>query len=342
MELSNPPTPPPTPPPPSYVLATETIPQSLIQFIALLITPFEDHQPLMYVSLIISLLSAGLSIAATDRVLDQSKARRRIDPKLYGYVPTAANGANRQNYAMVAFFSSYMGSNMFALAVLIVSASKWAVFVPCWFALEFCVLLGVRASLGNWRFYKKGADGAGPSLLLHLVMYIALLACPFPLIRNPVFLTPRVYSFGLLYQLLSNFVFVGIAYHSFEGCEILRETTAWAILFLSTVVCVVSGAVAFYYVPKNLRGTFYGHFTWKEYVATFYWNEARHAVVRNIEMDTQEGIRATLPLRFSIYYLPVAELREFYMENWERWEIDQPEWFDEEFKKRIPKELLCS
>ena len=296
----------------------------------------------MYVSLIISLLSAGLSIAATDRVLDQSKARRRNDPKLYGYVPTAANGANRQNYAMVAFFSSYMGSKMFALAVLIVSASKWAVFVPCWFVLEFCFLLGVRASIGNWRFYKKGADGAGFSLLAHLVMYIALLACPFPLIRNPVFLTPRVYSFGLLYQLLSNFVFVGIAYHSFEGCEILRETTAWAILFLSSVVCVVSGAVAFYYVPKNLRGAFYGHLTFKEYVATFWWNEQRHSTDhKHRELDEQEGIRACLPLAFSIYYLPVEKCKEFYKENWENWEREQPEWFDEEFKESIPKELIC-
>ena len=125
-------------------------------------------------------------------------------------------------------------------------------------------------------------------------------------------------------------------------CEILRETTAWAIILLSTVVCVVSGAVAYFYVPKNMKGTFYGHLTFKEHVATFWWNEATSVVVRNIEMDTQEGIRATLPIRFSKVYIPVAELKEFYRENWERWEIEQPEWFDEEFKKSIPKELLCS
>ena len=78
----------------------------------------------MYISLIFSLLSAGLAIAATDRTLDLSKTKRITDPQCMGYVPTPANGANRQNYAMVAFFSSYMGSAMFALAVLIVSASE--------------------------------------------------------------------------------------------------------------------------------------------------------------------------------------------------------------------------
>ena len=163
----------------------------------------KDHRPLMYVSLIISLLSAGLAIASTDRVLDQSKSRGKTDPTLFGYVPTVANGAYRQFLSTVMFFSSYMGSKMFALAVLIVSSSR-VIFVPIWLLFEFCLLLGVRMSIGNWRFYRKGADGVGVGLLLHLVMYISLLACPFPLFRNPVFLTPRVYSLGLLYMLLSN------------------------------------------------------------------------------------------------------------------------------------------
>jgi hypothetical protein len=243
---------------------------------------------------------------------------------------------------MTTFFSSNMGSKMFALAVLIVSAntSKWAVFVPIWVLFEFCFLLGVRMSIGNWRFYRRGADGVGFSLLAQSACYIALLACPFPLFRNPVFLTPRVYSFGLLYMLLSNFVFVGIAYHSFEGCKILSEIMAWAVILLSTAVCVVSGAIAFYYVPKNLKGTFYGHLTFKEYVATFWWNEARHDVDHKLrELDTQEGIRACLPTWCSIYYLPVEECKEFYKENWENWEREQPEWFDEDFKE-IVKDLL--
>ena len=111
---------------------------------------------------------------------------------------------------------------------------------------------------------------------------------------------------------------------------------------LDASVCSVGGG-SDYYVPKNRKGTFYGHLTFKKHVATFCWNEQRHSTDhKHRELDDQEGIRATLPLRFSIYYLPVEECRAFYRENWERWEIEQPEWFDEEFKKSIPKELLCS
>ena len=103
----------------------------------------------------------------------------------------------------------------------------------------------------------------------------------------------------------------------------------------------MSGAVAYYYVPRNMKETFYGHLTFKEYVATHWWNEARHDVDhKHRELDTQEGIRACLPTAFSIYYLPVEQCRAFYRENWEKWEREQPDWFDGDFKECIPQELL--
>jgi hypothetical protein len=36
----------------------------------------------------------------------------------------------------------------------------------------------------------------------------------------------------------------------------------------------------------------------------------------------------------------MERLRAFYRENWARWEQEQPEWFDEEFKESVPRELL--
>ena len=309
--------------------------------VGLLLLPKEDRTPLLYVSLALSLLSAGFAITMTDRVLDTSKSRRRNDPLVFGYVlPAVASGAYRQLLAMVVFFGSYMGSKMFALGVLIVSANRVA-FVPLWLAVEFGLLLGVRVLLGNWRFYRRGVDSVGSSMLAHLVFYIGLLAAPFPLLRNPAFLTPRGYSLGLLCMLCINFAFVGIAYRRFGGVDTVDETTAWAILLAATGVCVVAGAVAYRYVPATHKGTFYKHLTFKRHVETFWWNEARHDVDRKgRELDTQEGIRAFLPLGFSIHYLPKEKCKAFYEENWRRWEEEQPEWFDEEFKESVPKELL--
>ena len=192
---------------------------------------------------------------------------------------------------------------MFALAVLMTTGG--ASVMVMWLIVEFSLLLGVRVAIGNWRFYRQGADGVVFSLLLHLGLYIGLLSSPFPLFRNPTLRTSRVYSLGLLYMLLVNFAQVGIAYRRFGGSDTFDETAAWAILFTATVVCVMAVAVAYRYVPESHKKTFYEHLTWKRHVEAFWWNDARYDIdPKGRELDTQEAIRACLPLWVSIHYLP--------------------------------------
>ncbi len=98
--------------------------------------------------------------------------------------------------------------------------------------------------------------------------------------------------------------------------------------------------MAYRYVPTKRKRTFYEHRTLKRHVETFWWNEARHDVDhKGRELDTQEGIRACLSLAFSSHYLPKERRKAFYEENWRRWEEEQPEWFDEEFKESVLREL---
>ena len=73
-----------------------------------------ERTSLQYVSLAISLLTAGSAIAFTDRVLDKDKARRKGDSHLFGYVPSLENGQFRQLLNMVVFFSTYIWAKMFA------------------------------------------------------------------------------------------------------------------------------------------------------------------------------------------------------------------------------------
>ena len=104
---------------------TETIPQTVIQVVALLMTEPAQRETIQFISLSISLLSAGYAVASTDRALDMGKTRRRTDPHLFGYVPSVADGAFWQLFAMVVFFASYMVAKMFALAVLVTAGGAW-------------------------------------------------------------------------------------------------------------------------------------------------------------------------------------------------------------------------
>ena len=288
-------------------------------------------------SLAISLFTAGSAIAITDRVLDKDKARRKSDTHLFGYVPSFENGQYRQLVIMVVFFSTYIGAKMFALSVLV--ARGGVAVVGGWLFTEFVILLGVRVGITNWRIYRRGADTVWLSMLVHLALYIGLLSAPFPLLRNPTFLTSRVYSGGLLYMLLANFAQVGTAYRCYD-LGTVDETTAWGVLVALAAVCVAAGAGAYRYVPRSHRRTFYEHRTFRRHVETFVWNEAKHRRDnKGWELDTQEGIRACIATWCSTYYLPTERCRAFYAENWARWEEEPPEWFDEEFKAAVPREL---
>jgi hypothetical protein len=294
-----------------------------------------DRTPIQFVSLAISLLTAGSAIAFTDRTLDKDKSRRKVDPHLFGYVPSFEDGQYRQLLAMAMFFSAYMGAKMFSLSILV---SKGGITVGgVWLLAELVVLLGVRVGMGNWRMYRRGADGAGFGVLVHITLYIALLSAPFPLLRNPTFLTSRVYSCGILYMLLVNFVQVGVAYRYFDEGTV-DERTVWNVLSAMTAVCVVAGSVTYQHVPRSHKKTFYEHLTLKRHVETFWWNEAIYEDSKGRELDIDGG-RAVLPVWLSSHYLPKEQCKAFYAENWARWELEQPEWFDDEFKLAVPREL---
>lgn len=183
-------------------MVTETIPQAFIQVVALLMTPTIERRAIQYASL-------SITIAFTDRTLDKDKRRRLVDPHLFGYVPTT-NGQYWQLLHMVLFFATYVAAKMFSLSLLLMMCGISV--AGGWLLTEFGLLLLVRVAMRNWRVYRRGADGAGFGVLVHLALYIGLLAAPFPLIRMPTFLTSRVYSGGLLYIMLVNFAQGGISY----------------------------------------------------------------------------------------------------------------------------------
>jgi len=318
-------------------IVTEAIPQALIQCVALFLYP-KERSTLQFFSLFASFLTTGATVAFSDREIDTSKHRRKTDPLLYGYVPDT--NQNKQALVSVVFFTSYKTAKMFALSMLIASSS--ALYAVGLLALEYFGFLSWRMWFGNWRLYRNGVDGTVFSLLVHLCWYLSLLSAPFPVLRNPTAFTPRIYSIGLLYNIAINFAIIAISYHVFGATEYLDESYVWLGLSLVTAVCLVSGAISYHYVPKSHKTTFYQHLTIKEHVATFWWNyQTSTTDHQHREVDTQEAVRALIAVKYSLHYLPKEKLIELYKNRWTDWCTDPPQWFDEDFRALVPRELLA-
>ena len=254
-------------------------------------------------------------MAYADKELDTSIYRRKTEPLLFGYV-AKKEFATKQLASFVTFLTAYGISKAVSLAILFIAASTFGIPLG-WLTLECVGLLLWRMYYGNWRMYRHGADGIGISLLGHLCWYLCLLAAPFPIIRNTALLTPRIYCCGLLYMVISNFLMIGLSYHAFNTNLYLTENVAWLALSISTLIAIVSGGIFVSYVPESHRKTFYEVKTFKEHVATYVWNEKPFVIDhKHREVDTKEGVRALLSVKYSIHYLPTELLMEFYGRNW--------------------------
>ena len=142
-------------------------------------------------------------------------------------------------------------------------------------------------------------------------------------------------------MLVVNFCILLFSYRVFDGIEYFTEIEAWVFLAATTLVCLVSGFVAFSYVPDSHKATFYKRWTWKKHVATFWCNDCVYATDHNRRITTdQEYIRAAIPTWCSPHYTPNEEILEFYEEHWSEWCRDPPDWFDEDFKAIIYENLL--
>jgi hypothetical protein len=98
-------------------------------------------------------------------------------------------------------------------------------------------------------------------------------------------------------MLVINFAQVTVAFRCIDMVRSLDDSTSCAIICSARGACVIAGAVAYRYVPESHKKTFYEHLTFKQYVETFWRNEATFGIDhKGRDLTTQDGIQAILPL----------------------------------------------
>lgn len=111
-------------------------------------------------------------------------------------------------------------------------------------------------------------------------------------------------------------------------------------VFGTTLLCLVSGSIAFYYIPESYKHTFYKQQTFKQYMEET-WEEKLFVIDhKQREWTGHKAVRAHLPTWCSMHYVPKEKLLELYRERWPAWCNDPPDWFDDDFKAAVPRELL--
>lgn len=312
-------------------ILSRTLPQIMIQMYAYFIIESEQRTPIQYLSVILSLMSCGSSIAYTDRIVDMDEYRRRSDQTMFGYVPHVLCDSNKQYVSLALFYTGYLISKSYTFTIFAL-ASPSVTYPMMVMAAECMILFAVRFYYKNWRFYRKGADGAAFSIAAHCFIYMCLFAAPFPTIRNPALLTPRIYACSVAYMMLVNFPILIWSYSVLDAYTYCKIPFLYSILgvLCSTLLTFSSGALSFYYVPIDIKPSFYKCQTMHQYISDWWWDNAKIDYIENsVYINSLNSMRANLPNWCSSHYLPLNKLKNLFEKKDELWKSSDMQWYDD-------------
>jgi hypothetical protein len=200
-----------------------------------------------------------------------------------------------------------------------------------WLALECAVLCGLRWAVeGSWRFHVRGLDGAIPSCVVHVMLYAASLAAPFPLLRFPGYLGPLLYCGTVCYQLAVSPLMLLVAL-CFDGKDSLPRTMLWVLMLSAMALVLVGIALMATYMMPEKRIWFYKHKSLRDYVAGYCWMTRAEC-----ELGAGRDASRADALEFAPWVWPTAKVRSW-LEGWEQWEEEKPGWFGESWKSWVRK-----
>ena len=101
-----------------------------------------------------------------------------------------------------------------------------------------------------------GLDATGPSLLMHVGIYIASVAAPFPFLRFPGYLGPRLYMASVCYQTIASPLMLLVAFGLKDGRN-LPQSELWALLSAAIGTTLVGAGLMAAFVRREYRHTFY-------------------------------------------------------------------------------------
>ncbi len=138
------------------------------------------------------------------------------------------------------------------------------------------------------------------------------------------------WSFNMIIAIASPFAAVSFYFAKTAPDTVeLARNTAWRI------VGSLSGSWLFFFLlffmlmKKKYRKTFFSFETGNEWAVSFF-----------LKGDTDAKRVKPLRLNKRKWKKIRPQMKEFVLENWEAWEEEQPEFFTEAFKKRVPDDML--
>jgi hypothetical protein len=199
-------------------------------------------------------------------------------------------------------------------------------------ACDIVIYFGQKIARGDFSYWVpvEGAFGIFTSFTMRLVVKTVTDYTGIVQFRGAAEMGGIYWSANMLAA--NAFPFAAVAFYfakTAPGAVVLVKKTAWRIVGSLSGAWLVFFLLFLALMKKEYRGTFFSFETGNEWAMSFF-----------LKGDTDAKRVKPLRLNKRKWKKIRPQMKEFVLDNWERWEEENPDFFSEAFKKRVPDDML--
>jgi hypothetical protein len=306
-------------------LFCEGIPGCILQCYVFLIS--EKRTGRAVTSILVSAAAAGFASALISYDLDINATQRKNRPKFYGYIP------DEIDKRAIMFSSMFINSMCLLLlrsiscCFLLLVDSKYLFY---FFGIDHAIYFIQKIARDDFSFWVPvhGMMGVFVAVLMRFINKVIVDFTGMIDFRDPVDLGGVYWSADMVLAVVFSFGSVFLYFRQEVESPVIGASTAWTTVgILSGIWCI--GFVTFLMLMKpEYRKTFYSTQTGRDAILDF-WDSDDDAVKAAMMNNNR-----------ALWKSKDEEVRAWLEENWERWKVEKPDWFDDLFRSAVDDDLL--
>jgi hypothetical protein len=302
----------------------EAIPGVIIQLMAIA-TSDVDVPTAAWISLAVSALTTGFASASISYDYDTDPTKREKVPDFYGYIPAKASKRALVFVSMVFLTTGMLLIRCMTIVVLGQLGGNW---VSLYIGSDLSLYLVVKILRGDfWWFLPLGGKAEiVSSICARILVKVVTDFTSIVQYRHPNDVGGVYWVFGVVLTMGSLPVAI------FVGKSQLSDTTM-------TIACFVVGL----FIPLTV--ICFGVFIYnieRKYLSTFFSTQRGKDYTMKNFRGGDDSTKAKYSFKMSKHHwISIeGEVRDWVKVNWQKWEDEEPEWFTDAMKARVPVEYI--
>jgi hypothetical protein len=278
-----------------------------------------------WLSLAVSAITTGFTSATISYDWDTDPARREVAPDFYGYIPAKASKRSVVFVSMMLLTAGMLLIRCTTIVLLGLIGGSWAFL---YIGADLGLYLLVKILRGDfWHGVPLGGNiEIVSSILMRVVTKIITDFTSIVQFRHPNEVGGAYWLFGLVLTMGSLPVSIYLASSHVDERAIDIASSIVNYIILITTLCF---AVFFLYIEKKYWHTFLSIQRGKDRTMAYFLEGENDA----IKFQTLKQSRH--------HWVSIeGEIKKWVESNWAKWEEEQPEWFTDVMKAKVPVDFI--